>query len=918
MSRRNLELLLLLIAAPIVILLYAMIVINQGKQLDVSTLGVPLGIFAAFAVAHLAVRKWTPNADPAILPIAFALSGIGIAFITRLAPDTAVKQVIWLFIGIVCMIAVIVFLKNIDRIANYKYTLMLIGFLLLLSPMIPGLGKEINGSRIWIGLGSFTFQPGEIAKLFIVLFLAGYLAANREMLSVFTWRVGPFHLPDFRTLLPMLLMWGLSLIIVVFEKDLGSALVVFFVFIAMLYAASGKKSFVIVGLALAAVGAVAIWSIFSHVQIRVSTWLDPFSDANGIGYQLCQAIYSMADGGLFGVGIGNGLCDQIPVVESDYIFAAIAEESGLLGAAGLLLLYLCFAIRGIVTAARAKSDVSSFIATGLTTSLVLQAFIIVGGVTRLIPLTGLTLPFVSAGGSSLLASFITVGFLLKCGDEGTGVSSEVTMGASPTTRINGVLGRVALGKRLTGLMIIFSLLFAALVANLTMLMVVNADQYQNLSTNNHTIQKQSARERGTISTSDGTVLAQSVSNGDGTYTREYPSGTLASQVVGYYSTQYGSSGIESSCDSTLEGENGYATWTDVLNHFAGLQTSGDDVQLTINSTIQQAAQDALDGYNGACVVMDPRTGAVLALASSPTYDAADYQSLLSGSDSSDALYNRATQALYAPGSTFKMLSLSAALQNNIANEQTMYNSPGSLEIGGGEVYNYDHYDYGTISLTKATELSSNTVFGQVGTQIGSDLLVKTAETCGFNQSISFELPLATSLMPDPSEMTEWETAWSAIGQPVGEHTSPAGPQTTVLQMALIGSGIANNGVIEQPFLVSSTYNANGQKITTATPNPYATMMSSDTAKRERAMLEGVVKEGTGTAAADDGVQIAGKTGTAESGKANDDSWFVGMGPSDNCSVVCAIVLEQCPKGTTSAAARAQNVLRTSLQTQGVL
>ncbi len=397
MSRRNLELLLLLIAAPIVILLYAMIVINQGKQLDVSTLGVPLGIFAAFAVAHLAVRKWTPNADPAILPIAFALSGIGIAFITRLAPDTAVKQVIWLFIGIVCMIAVIVFLKNIDRIANYKYTLMLIGFLLLLSPMIPGLGKEINGSRIWIGLGSFTFQPGEIAKLFIVLFLAGYLAANREMLSVFTWRVGPFHLPDFRTLLPMLLMWGLSLIIVVFEKDLGSALVVFFVFIAMLYAASGKKSFVIVGLALAAVGAVAMWSIFSHVQIRVSTWLDPFSDANGIGYQLCQAIYSMADGGLFGVGIGNGLCDQIPVVESDYIFAAIAEESGLLGAAGLLLLYLCFAIRGIVTAARAKSDVSSFIATGLTTSLVLQAFIIVGGVTRLIPLTGLTLPFVSAG-----------------------------------------------------------------------------------------------------------------------------------------------------------------------------------------------------------------------------------------------------------------------------------------------------------------------------------------------------------------------------------------------------------------------------------------------------------------------------------------------------------------------------------------
>lgn len=355
MTRRNAELLLLLVAMPIVILLYAMIVMNQGQPLDVNTLGVPLGIFVIFALAHLAVRKWAPAADPAILPISFALSGIGIAFITRLAPDLAVRQVGWLFAGVVCMVLVMVFLKNIDKVANYKYTLMIAGFLLLLSPMMPGLGQEIYGSRIWLALGPFSFQPGELAKILIVLFLAGYLATNREMLSVFTWRVGPFTLPDLRTLLPMLLMWGISLIIVVFEKDLGSALVVFFVFIAMLYVASGKKSYVVVGFILAAIGAVIMWSFFSHVQVRVSTWLDPFSDADGVGYQLCQAIFSMADGDLFGVGIGNGLCSQIPVVESDYIFAAIAEEAGLLGAAGVLLLYLCFAIRGILTAARAKA-----------------------------------------------------------------------------------------------------------------------------------------------------------------------------------------------------------------------------------------------------------------------------------------------------------------------------------------------------------------------------------------------------------------------------------------------------------------------------------------------------------------------------------------------------------------------------------
>ncbi len=421
MTRRNVELVLLLVAAPVVALLFAMIAINQGQSLDMTTLGVPAAIFVAFVIAHLAVRKFAANADPALLPLSFALSGIGIAFVTSLAPNLAVGQVMWLFVGVACMVLVLVFVRNLDKVANYKYTLMIVGFLLLLSPLVPGLGQEIYGSRIWLHIGSYSFQPGEIAKIVIVLFLAGYLAQNREMLSVFTWRVGPFRLPDIRTLLPLLLMWGIALVIVVFEKDLGSALVFFFVFLVMLYVATGKKFYLVIGLGLIAIGGIGAFMAFGHVQVRVNTWLDPFADAQNTGYQLTQAIYSIADGDLFGVGIGRGLADQIPVVESDFIFAAIAEEIGLLGAAGVLLLFLCFAVRGFVTAARAKSDVSSFVAVGLTSMIVLQAFIIVGGVTRLIPLTGLTLPFISQGGSSLLASFIIVGFLLRCGDEGTGV-----------------------------------------------------------------------------------------------------------------------------------------------------------------------------------------------------------------------------------------------------------------------------------------------------------------------------------------------------------------------------------------------------------------------------------------------------------------------------------------------------------------
>ena len=912
MTRRNLELALLCIAAPLVILLFAMIALGEGSSLSWENLGVPVGIFIAFLIAHLAIRKLAPGADPALLPLSCALSGIGIAFVTRLAPELAMRQVMWLFFGVVCMLLVLIFLKNLDRIANYKYTLMIVGFLLLLSPLLPVVGQEIYGSRIWLNIAGISFQPGEIAKILIVLFLAGYLAQNREMLSIFTHRIGPFKIPDLATLVPLLVMWVISLLIVIFEKDLGSALVVFFVFITMLYVATGKKTYLIIGFVLIAIGGVAAFLLFDHVQIRVDTWLDPFKDATGDGYQLVQAIFSIADGGLFGVGIGNGMSDQIPIVESDFIFAAIAEETGLLGAAGLLLLYLCFAIRGLVTAARAKSDVSSFIAVGLTASIILQAFIIVGGVTRLIPLTGLTLPFVSQGGSSLLASFIAIGFLLRCGDQNTGLGTEMISGTG-TLSSESVLGRVSLGKRLTKTMIAFSVLFALLVANLTLIMVVQANDYKNMPSNNHTLAREARTERGTISTYDNVVLAQSVLQDDGTYKRVYPSGTLAAHVVGYASEAYGTAGIEASYNDTLKGQRNYASWVDVVNAATDAGTPGNDVKLTINSTIQQAAEQALDGFNGACVVIDPETGAVLALASSPSYNASDIESILSSGSDSSALYNRATQALYSPGSTFKMVSLTTALENNVATESSVFSSPGEMTIGNGKVNNFGNYSYGEITLARATELSSNTVYGQLGTQIGSDRLVEGSEKFGFNQDVSFDIPLVKSLMPDPNEMTEWETAWATAGEPVGQHASPAGPQATVLQMALVGCVIANDGVMEQPYLVDSIYNADGECSFTARPSSLMTATSSSIAKRVRTVLEGVVNSGTGTAAAVQGVQIAGKTGTSETGKEYDDSWFVGMGPSEDCKVVVAIALEQGASLNGGAASRAQNVLETALK-----
>ena len=263
------------------------------------------------------------------------------------------------------------------------------------------------------------------------------------------------------------------------------------------------------------------------------------------------------------------------------------------------------------------------------------------------------------------------------------------------------------------------------------------------------------------------------------------------------------------------------------------------------------------------------------------------------------------------------MSLATALEDNVASEDTVFASPGTMTIGNAEVRNFNGNDYGDITLARATELSSNTAFGQLGVEMGAERLVEGSEAFGFNSEIDFDLPVATSLMPDPAEMTEWETAWAAAGEPVGNHESPAGPQASVLQMALVGSAIANDGTIMKPYLVDGIYNANGERSFTAQPTSIGQAVSSATADRVLEVLKGVVNNGTGTAAAISGVQVAGKTGTAERSYGN-DSWFVGIADAnaDHPSVVIAIVIEDGDEG--EAAAKAQNVLRVALQVQGVL
>lgn len=938
MSRRTTELLLLIAAAFPVTLLYAMYVVTTGAALSFQTLAVPLGLFAAFAAAHIGVRIFAPGADPAILPVVFTLSGIGITFVTRLQPDASLGQVVFLFLGVALMVGTLAVVKNLEVVKRYKYVLGIAGIILLVLPMF--IGTEIYGSKLWIKIGGFQFQPGEFAKVLIVLFLAGYLAENRELLSISNRTVLGIKFPRLRLLYPLFIVWSVCLLVVAFERDLGSALLFYTIFLIMLYVATGRVSYVIIGLALLAVGAFGMYQIMSHVQVRVAIWLDPFSDAQNLGYQIVQSLFSLADGGLAGVGIGKGMADIIPVVASDMIFAAIGEEMGLLGGSAVLLLFMLFAVRGLTTAARAKSDLAAFSAAGLTAAISFQAFTIVGGVTKLIPLTGVTLPFMSQGGSSLLASFVIVALLLRAGDEATGRSTEIantstdlaTAGYRTTVRgshmrrpaldtpESGLLGRVALANRLTRTVFLFTALFAVLIGNITYIQVIKASEYQDMPSNNHTINKARFIKRGSIITADGLTLAESIQQADGTYARSYPNGNLAAHAVGYYSQQYGTMGIENTQNDTLTGSKDYSSWQNALNSLAGISEPGNSVQLTIDSRIQRAAEQALAGRVGAIVALDPRSGAVLAWASAPTFDNTNIQAAIEAANASGgadtSMYDRATLALYTPGSTFKVLTLASALENGLATLDTTYDSPGRMEIGGADVVSIGERGHGKISLAKAFALSSNTVFGQVADGLGAEKLVATARAFGYGQQLGLDFTTAASVMPNPEEMTEWELAWAGAGQPVGQGHTP-GPQATVMQNALMAATIANNGIAMNPYVVSQILAPDGTVLKTTRGHSLGQAVGSGTAEQVKQAMLDVVQNGTGSAAAIAGVKVAGKTGTAETNNANANSTFVGFAPYDTPTVAIAVVIEQNAKGEESAAAVGGQVLRAALATQGL-
>ena len=426
---RGIELVLLAFAAVLVTGALALVEANQEQELTQALLWVGLAYLALFTIAHLSVRRFAPYADPLILPCVALLNGLGLVMIHRLdlarvqpaiaageeAPaDLISRQVAWTAIGLALFVAVLWVVRDHRTIARYAYTAGFLGLVLLALPgLLPSSISEVNGAKLWIRVGSVGIQPGEFAKILLIVFFAAFLVQKRELFSTAGRRFLGMELPRARDLAPLIVAWGLSVGVLVLERDLGTSLLFFGIVLVLLYVATERVSWLLIGLSFFLGGCLIAYQLFGHVRVRVQVWIDPFSDFDNTGYQIAQALFSLGTGGVGGTGLGAGRPDLVPYAHSDFMLSSLGEELGLVGLAAILIVYLVLITRGLRSALAVRDSFGKLLATGLAFTLALQVFIVIGGASKLIPLTGLTLPFLSYGGSSLVANYALVAMLLR-------------------------------------------------------------------------------------------------------------------------------------------------------------------------------------------------------------------------------------------------------------------------------------------------------------------------------------------------------------------------------------------------------------------------------------------------------------------------------------------------------------------------
>ena len=828
--------------------------------------------FFAFAeiilfAGYFLFRMLLPMGSPQILQDLCMLLGIGLMMLSGLNMKRGGRQLFFALIAFIFALAIPWLLPRLKRIRYLPYILGISDIILLSAVLIRG--AVVHGSKLNVSIIGFTMQPSEAAKIVFVFFLAGVYAKT----------------PKLSEFLLIGTISAMHVLILVFSRDLGGALIYFVIYVFMTALAYMRP---IILLPFSFFGAAAAWTayrLFTHVQVRVQAFLDPWSVIDHEGFQLTQSLFAICSGGLFGLGLLRGTPGDIPYVATDFVFSAIAEELGLIFAILLLLICLHVFLTTLQICYYTSDPFSRLFAFGLGVCYLFQVFLTVGGGIKFIPLTGVTLPLISYGGSSLITTVMLFGFLYTVSAGKSGEKAEL-----PCKRI------------FRGMAIAASALFLTLSVYTASYAYRN---YQPLLSNNYNgRQRALIRQniRGKIFSGTGEVLAYTVTDEEGNESREYPFGSLFSHVVGY-STR-GRMGLE-------EEYNYYLINSDLsLGKKLALEENGekypaDNIYTTLDPSLQEVADKAIGVYKGAAIVSDPRTGEILAMVSKPDFDPGQipliWEELLDNPDDS-RLVNRVTQGLYPPGSTFKIMTALEYIRENPEDYyRYKYYCNGKYTADGYSISCYHGTSHGKVDFGESFAKSCNSSFANIGFLLNRDSFGKTLEELYFGKELPGVLPVKESACNVSSSTTTYDMLQTAIGQ--------GKTQMTPLHLNLITQAIANGGSFHEPLLVTKVEAADGTVVKSFTPDKGNAIMKEDEAAALTELMEEVVLEGTGRKLSGLSYTAAGKTGSAEFGATKGDShaWFTGFAPVEDPEIAVTIIIEGAGSGSDYAVPIAKRI-----------
>jgi len=820
-----------------------------------------LGILIAWCISasslHRTLNRLRPTRDPFLLPAAMLLTGWGILAVWRLLPAFGARQTIWLLVASLCMNLILRSPQNLEWLRRYRYLWLAAGIILSLLTLFLGTNPSGGESRLWLGCCGVYLQPSEPLRILLVVFLASYFADR----MAYRWVSGPQAW--FATLGPLVLMWALSTALLIVQRDLGTGTLFLSLLAVLLYLASSRwePAIILLGLAVAGGGLGTI--LFDLVRVRIQAWINPWADPIGGSYQIVQSLIAIASGGILGRGPYLGSPGFVPAAHTDFIYTAIVEEWGLAGGIAMLGMLAVIVLRGLRIAAQQRSPFGRMLAAGISIAFGLQTIMILGGILRLLPLTGVTLPFISYGGSSLTTSFIALSLLLTLSDERS--SNEPWPAALRHIRSLMWVG------------------FAALALATGWWTIVQAPDLVTRTDNPRRAIAERYAQRGKIIDRQGHVLAESVAQ-DGVYQRSYPTADFA-HVVGYNLPQYGQVGVEAGMDAYLHGDAGRDTWTIAKSYLLrGAPPEGLDVQLTLDVDLQKLAIQSLEGQQGSIILLNARSGDILALGSMPSFNPMrfeqDWSTLITSEQA--PLLNRAAQGLYQPGLSIAPMLLSWQVeQGSLRLQEPVGDAPLTMALDSVQIgCALDPTGSFVADLTIALRfgcpgpIASRFEIGQA-----DDLLAAMA-AFGFDQAINLQIAVAEPLIPD-IDQTSQAVRQAAVGQ--------GGLTLTPLHLARAFSSLAWKGAMPALRLVASISDGEGNWIPWQSLDQPKSVVSEATAQRMIAAAQPL----------DGGVR--GFTSSAASGAEDGHlAWFLGAQTETGTPLVVVVLLEQAPPATAQA------------------